>query len=415
MDTEPHRPITRDACLARDRADPLAAWRARFALPEGAIYLDGNSLGALPRHVPERVAETVATQWGEHLITSWNRHGWFDMPRKVGEKIGRLIGAPPGTVAVCDTISVNLYKLLAGALSLTPERRVILSDTGNFPSDLYIAQGLIAHLDHGHELRLVDPEDVASHIGPDTAVVMLTESDYRSARLHDMRAITGRAHAAGALVIWDLAHTAGAMPIDLEAANADFAVGCTYKYLNGGPGAPAFLYVRADLQDRIHSPLCGWWGHESPFAFDTAFRPAPGIARQQCGTQGILSLAALDAAMDVWEGVDLTELRRKSMALCQIFIGRVEALTNLKLSGPRALAERGSHVSFHCPEGYAIMQALIARGITGDFRAPDLIRFGFQPLYNSHCDAFDAAEAVSDIVTTGAWNDPRFTSRKAVT
>ena len=408
-------PITRSSAAAQDAADPFAATRARFSLPAGAIYLDGNSLGALPRHVPARLAEVVTQQWGEDLITSWNRHGWFDLPRRLGERLGRLIGAEPASVMVCDTISANVYKLLAAALDLRPERKVILSDTGNFPSDLYMAQGLIRHLGRGHELKLVAPEDVEAAIGPDTAVVLLTESDYRTARLHDMAAITATAHRAGALTIWDLAHTAGVFPVNLAAAGADFAAGCTYKYLNGGPGAPAFLYVRPDLQDQVRSPLSGWWSHEAPFAFETDYRPATGMLRQQCGTQAILSLAALDAALDVWDGVDLHALRAKSVALCRLFIERVEQLSGLKLAGPRDLAMRGSHVSFHCAEGYAVMQALIAERITGDFRAPDLIRFGFAPLYNSFTEAYDAAEALGRILATGSWNEPRFTTRKAVT
>ena len=407
--------ITRSSAAALDAADPFAATRARFSLPEGAIYLDGNSLGALPRHVPGRLAEVIARQWGEDLITSWNRHGWFDLPRRVAERLGRLIGAEPGSVAACDTISANVFKLLAAALELRPERKVIVSDTGNFPSDLYVAQGLIRHLGRGHELKLVAPEAVEDAIGPDTAVVLLTECDYRSSRLHDMGAITAAAHRAGALTLWDLAHTAGVYPVNLAATNADFAVGCTYKYLNGGPGAPAFLYVRPDLQGQVRSPLSGWWGHETPFAFTTDYRPAAGILRQHCGTPAILGLAALDAALDVWDGVDLQALRAKSAALCRLFIDRVEELTDLKLSGPRDLARRGSHVSFHCAQGYAVMQALIAERITGDFRAPDLIRFGFAPLYNSYAETYDAAGALGRILATGSWNEPRFTTRKAVT
>ena len=407
--------MDRRHCEALDAADPLRGLRERFTLPAGAIYLDGNSLGALPSHVPGRVGEAVARHWGQSLITAWNRHGWFDLPLKTGDRIGRVIGAPAGSVVACDTISANVYKLLAAALALRPGRRVILSDTGNFPTDLYMAQGLARLLDRGHSLKLVEPEAVADAIDDSVAVLLLTHCDYRSARLHHMRELTATAHAAGALTLWDLAHTAGAMPVDLTAADADFAVGCCYKYLNGGPGAPAFLYVRPDLQDKVVSPLAGWWGHAAPFAFAPEYQPAHGIRRQQCGTQPILSLAALDAALDVFDGVDMAAVRAKSLRLQEIFIGGVEAGTDFVLSGPRVLERRGSHVSFHAPEGYAVMQALIAEGITGDFRSPDLIRFGFTPLYTSHCDAHDAAAALARIVASRSFDQPRFRRRAAVT
>ena len=409
---------TRDECLARDRADPLAHKRAVFALPDNIIYLDGNSLGALPRNVAPRVADTIERQWGSTLIKSWNEHGWFDLPRKIGDRIAGLIGAPPASVVACDTISINLYKLLGAAIALRPGARVILSDTGNFPTDLYMMQGLIRMLDRDLELRLVEPEDVEAAITADVAVVSLTEVDYRTGRRHDMKRLTAKAHEAGALAIWDLAHSAGAFPVDLSACKADFAVGCTYKYLNGGPGAPAFLYVRPDLQDRIQSPLSGWWGHEAPFAFDTDYRPASGIARQQCGTQAILAMAALDSALDVWDDVDLIELRRKSEALCMLLIERIETGNGkhgVKLAGPRVMEERGSHVSFHCPEGYAVMQALIAHGVIGDFRAPDIVRFGVTPLYTRFVDIWDAAAILTRILDERLWDDPRFKSRKAVT
>ncbi len=409
---------TREDCLSRDRADPLAAKRALFTLPENLIYLDGNSLGALPRNVAKRVAETIDRQWGATLIKSWNEHDWFDLPRKIGDRIAKLIGAPSASVVACDTISVNLYKLLGAAIHLRPDRRVILSDSGNFPTDLYMMQGLIRLLDRDLELRLVDPEHVDAAITEDVAVVSLTEVDYRTGRRHDMKRLTEKAHAAGALMIWDLAHSAGALPVDLAGCKADFAVGCTYKYLNGGPGAPAFLYVRPDLQDHIESPLSGWWGHAAPFAFDTDYRPAQGIVRQQCGTQAILAIAALDSALDVWDDVDLAELRRKSEALCELFIAEVEsrnAKHGVTLAGPRDIRERGSHVSFHCPEGYAVMQALIAQDVIGDFRAPDIIRFGITPLYTRFVDIWDAAAILTRILDQRLWDDPRFRARKAVT
>ncbi|MFO1121648.1 MAG: kynureninase [Hyphomicrobiales bacterium] len=410
--------MNRADCEALDRADPLAARRALFEIPEGLNYLDGNSLGVLPHTVPPRVAAAVSRQWGQSLITSWNEHGWFALPQKVGDRIARLIGAAPGTVIAGDTISINLYKLLGAAVKLRPERRVILSDTGNFPSDLYVAQGLRDLLDDGHVLKLVEPEQIPAAIDESVAVVMLTEVDYRTSRLHDMAAVTRAAHRAGALTIWDLAHSAGALPVDLAGSNADFALGCTYKYLNGGPGAPAFLYVRPDLQDQVNPPLAGWWGHAAPFAFDPDYRPARGIIRNQCGTQPILSMVALDAALDVWDGVDLQALRRKSMALSQHFIDLAETRCGrhgVRAAGPRDMARRGSHVSLHCPEGYAVMQALIAAKVIGDFRAPDMIRFGFTPLYTRFVDMWDAVDVLADILDNRRWDQPQFRSRKAVT
>ncbi|CAN5387418.1 kynureninase [soil metagenome] len=404
-------------CEALDSADPLRAYRGQFELPDGVIYLDGNSLGALPKAVAARVARTVSEEWGKSLITSWNEHGWFDLPQRVGDRLGKLIGAPTGTVVACDTISANLYKLVIEALSLT-DRKVILSDSGNFPTDLYIAQSALDVAHPGGELRIVEPESVASAITTDIAILMLTEVDYRNGRLHDMRALTEAAHKAGALTIWDLAHSAGALPVDLTAANADFALGCTYKYLNGGPGAPAFLYIRPDLQDRVRSPLSGWWGHEAPFAFDRDFRPAPGITRQQCGTQGILGMAALDAALDVWDGIDMLTLRRKSQSLSRLFIDQVEtncARHGLRLAGPRDLNKRGSQVSFHCPEAYAVMQALIAHGVIGDFRAPDIIRFGLAPLYIGYADIWHAADTLCRVLDGRLWDRQEYKTRAVVT
>ena len=405
-------------CETLDHNDPLAGKRGRFLIPEGLNYLDGNSLGVLPRGVAERVGTAVRRHWGESLIKSWNDHGWFTLAQKVGDRIARLIGAPQASVIAGDTISINLFKLLGAALKLNAGRKIILSDSGNFPSDLYVAQGMRDLLDDGYVLKIVEPEDVETAINRDVAVVMLTEVDYRSARLHDMRALTAMAHAAGALTIWDLAHSAGATQVDLTRANADFALGCTYKYLNGGPGAPAFLYVRPDLQDRVQPPLIGWWGHVSPFAFDPDYRPAPGILRNQCGTQPILSMVALDAALDVWDDVDMGELRQKSVALCQMFVDLAEARCGqhgVRLFGPRDVQKRGSHVSLHCPEGYAVMQALIANHVVGDFRAPDMIRFGFTPLYTRYVDVWDAIDVLARILDQRLWDQPRFLARKAVT
>lgn len=411
-------PLTRADCAALDLTDPLAAKRAAFVIPEGLIYLDGNSLGVLPAGVPARVKDVAERQWGQSLIKSWNEHGWFELAQKAGDRIARLIGAPKGSVVAGDTISVNLFKLLGSAAKLNPSRRVILSDSGNFPSDLYVAQGFRDLMDDGYQLEVVAPEQVMDAIDESVAFTMITEVDYRTARLHDMKAVTAKAHEKGALTIWDLAHSAGATPVDLTGANADFALGCTYKYLNGGPGAPAFLYVRPDLQDRVQPPLAGWWGHASPFAFDLDYRPAPGIIRNQCGTQPILSLAALDAALDVWDDVDMASLRRKSLALCRTFIDLVEqrcGAHGVTVAGPRNMEERGSHVSLHHAQGYAVMQALIAANVVGDFRAPDMIRFGFTPLYTSFADVWDAVEIMARILDGREWDQPQFLAKKAVT
>ena len=410
--------MKREDCQVLDCADPMAHMRARFTIPDGLIYLDGNSLGVLPKHVALRVAGTITRQWGESLIKSWNEHGWFHLPQKVGDRIARLIGAPAGSVIAGDTISVNLFKLLGSALKLNPRRKIILSDSGNFPSDLYVAQGLCHLLDDGYELKVVAPENVAAALNEDIAVVMITEVDYRTSRMHDMKEVTKRAHEVGALTIWDLAHSAGAVPIDLTRANADFALGCTYKYLNGGPGAPAFLYVRPDLQNKITPPLSGWWGHAAPFAFDLDYRAASGIIRNQCGTQPILSMAALDAALDVWDDVDMQVLRQKSVTLCKLFADLAAARCGkhgVNLVGPRDMAQRGSHVSLNCPEAYAVMQALIANNVIGDFRMPDIIRFGFTPLYTSFADVWDAVDMLAGILDQRRWDAPQFLARKAVT
>jgi kynureninase len=394
----------------------FAATRALFDLPEGVIYLDGNSLGPLPKAAAARVAHTITEEWGKLLITGWNKAGWMAMPSRVGDRIGRLIGAPPGTVVMGDTLSVKVYQALASALELRPERKVILSDSGNFPSDLYMADGLVRTLSAGHELRVVAPEDVEANITDDLAVLMLTEVDYRTGRRHDMKRLTANAHAAGALAIWDLAHSAGALPVDVLGGGADFAVGCTYKYLNGGPGAPAFIYVNQDLASKVRPALSGWLGHDAPFAFDLDYRPGRGIERMRVGTPPILQLAALDAALDVWEGVDLDDLRARSIELTQTFIAEVEArCPSLTLASPRDPALRGSQVSFRHPDGYAIMQALIAAGVVGDFRAPDILRFGFTPLFIDLNDVRKAAETLGQIMSARAWDREEFRRRAAVT
>ncbi|MEO9526719.1 kynureninase [Roseibium sp.] len=399
-----------------DLTDVLASKKEAFQLPEGVIYLDGNSLGVLPKHVPDRIAEVISGEWGTSLIRAWNTHSWIDLPARTGDRIARLIGAPAGSVVACDSTSVNVFKVLSAALSLRPERKVILSDNGNFPTDLYVASGLKQLLDKGHELRIVDPQDVGASITAEVAAVMLTQVDYRTGRVHDMADLTRRAHEAGALAIWDLAHSAGALPVDLTGARADFAVGCGYKYLNGGPGAPAFLYVAPDLQDRVTSPLTGWMGHEAPFAFDLDYRPVTGISRMTVGTPAILALSALHAALDVFDDVDMADIRRKSVSLSELFITEVEAkCPQLQLASPRDPEARGSQVSFRFEDGYAVMQALIARGVIGDFRAPDVMRFGFTPLYLSHRDIVEAVEILRDILETQSWNRPEFRARAKVT
>jgi kynureninase len=394
--------------------------RALFHMPDGVIYLDGNSLGPLPVAATERVRALMVDQWGEMLIRGWNQGGWMATPRRIGDRVGRLIGAAAGTVVMGDTLSIKVYQALASALQLAeerdPARRIILSDSGNFPSDLYMAEGLIASLDRGYVLKVVAPEEVEAAIDETVAVTMLTEVDYRTGRLHDMKALTKKAHDAGALAIWDLAHSAGAIPVDLSGADADFAVGCTYKYLNGGPGAPAFIYVAPRHADQARPALSGWLGHEKPFAFDLSYRPGEGIDRMRVGTPPILALAALDAALDAWDGVEMAAVREKSIALCDLFIAEVEArCPALTLASPRDGKRRGSQVSFLHEEGYAIMQALIARGVIGDFRAPNAIRFGFTPLYIGEREVVSAVDVLADIMDNRLWDAPEFKQRGLVT
>jgi kynureninase len=394
----------------------FTATRAQFDLPEGVIYLDGNSLGPLPKGVAARVAQAISAEWGQMLITGWNKAGWMDLPARVGDRVGRLIGAAPGTVVMGDTLSVKVYQALASALEQRKDRRVILSDTGNFPSDLYIADGLCRTLGGEYRLKTVAPEAVGDAIDGSVAVLMLTEVDYRTGRKHDMAALIQRAHAAGALVVWDLAHSAGAIPVDLAGTDADFAVGCSYKYLNSGPGGPAFIYVAPRLAELARPALSGWLGHEAPFAFDLDYRPGRGIERMRVGTPPVLQLVALDAALDVWDGVDMDDLRARSVALQEIFVTTLaKGAPDLRLASPRDPAQRGSQVSFHHPQGYAVMQALIARGVIGDFRAPDILRFGFTPLYLSERDVTRAAEILIDLLASGAWDRPEFHMRAKVT
>lgn len=407
-----------DEAETLDRNDPLAAKRDEFLIPEGVIYLDGNSLGPLTKGAKARIAAAVSDEWGEMLIRGWNDAGWFTAPERVGDRIGKLTGAPAGSLTVADNTSTNVFKCLSAALALRPDRRVILSDNGNFPTDLYIAQGLAAGLGRDIEVRTVAPEEVEGAIGDDLAVLMLTEVDYRTGRRHDMAKLSKKAHEAGALAMWDLAHSAGAFPVDLTGAGADFAVGCGYKYLNGGPGAPAFLYVRPELHDEVKPLLSGWMGHEAPFAFDLDFRPLEGVGRMRVGTPPVISLAGLDAALDLFDDVEMSQIREKSLSLSEFFIREVERRCEgfgLRLISPRDGAVRGSQVSFAFEEGYAAMQALIARGVIGDFRAPDVMRFGFTPLYLSHKDVRDAAAMIETVLKDRLWDTPEYKRRSAVT
>jgi len=392
------------------------ATRRFFTLPEGMIYLDGNSLGPLPKSVPARLEAMARDEWGEMLITGWNKAGWMAMPRRVGDRVGRLIGAPEGSVVLGDTLTIKVYQALAAAVDLRPERRVILSDSGNFPSDLYMADGLIKLLDRGHELKIVAPEEVADHIDETVACLMLTEVDYRTGRRHNMAALTAKAHQMGALAIWDLAHSAGAFPVDVTGGGADFSVGCTYKYLNSGPGGPAFIYVNPELTQDVRPALSGWLGHEAPFAFDLEYRAGQGIDRMRVGTPAMLQMAALDAALDVWDDVDMDDLRARSIELIDLFITEVEArCPDVTLASPRDGTQRGSQVGFRHSEGYAVMQALIARGVIGDFRAPDIMRFGVTPLYIGEAEIIGAAKHLEEILNTNEWDTAAFKTRAAVT
>jgi kynureninase len=413
-----HRELTREALVALDAEDPLADAREGFALPDGIVYLDGNSLGALPKATAGAIEALIRGQWGEDLVTSWTRHGWVDLPRTVGAKISRLLGAAPNEVLVADSISVNLFKLIAAALHLRPGRSVVLAERGNFPTDLYVAQGLRDLLGERIELRLVDTAEIEGALDDRTALLMLSHVDYRTGQMHDMGGLTAAAHEAGALALWDLAHSAGVVPLALARDGVDLAVGCGYKYLNGGPGAPAFLFVAERWQEGARQPLSGWFGHRDPFAFEPLYRPADGIERFQAGTPPILSLKALEVGVDLLCEVDPAALRAKSRRLGDGFIRLVEercAGYGLILASPRDSDRRGSQVAFRHAEGHAIIQALIARGVLGDFRAPDLARFGFAPLYLRFVDLWDAVEILRQLLQERAWDRPEFKQRASVT
>ena len=387
-----------------------------FDIPEGMIYLDGNSLGPLPKVVPQRVAEVIKEEWGQQLIKGWNVAKWMEQPGRVGNQVAALVGAPDDSVVIGDTLSIKVFQALAAALNMRPERKVILSDNGNFPTDLYMAEGLIDTIGKDYELRVVDPEAVADAIDESIAVVMLTQVDYRSGRMHDMNALTLKAQQAGAVMLWDLAHSAGAIPLDLDSSNCEFAVGCTYKYLNGGPGSPAFIYVRPDLMAEVKPALSGWLGHDSPFAFEQNYRPSSSIERMRVGTPPVLQISALEAALSVWDGVDIQELREASITLSERFIAEVESrCPALTLASPRDPNVRGSQVSFAFEHGYAAMQALVDRDVIGDFRAPNIMRFGFTPLYLDEQDVIAAVDVLQDILDNQRWDDPKYLAKKAVT
>lgn len=402
--------ISRSDCLARDAADTLAPLREQFDLPAGVIYLDGNSLGARPKAALTRATEVIAKEWGKDLITSWNTAGWFEMPKRLGDKLAPLVGAKPGEVVVTDTTSINLFKALASALHAQSHtgRKVIITERSNFPTDIYMAQGLTSWLDRGYEVRLVDsPEQLHTAIDADTAVVMLTHVNYRTGYQHDMAATSALAHQHGAVIVWDLCHSVGSVPLDLHADGADFAVGCTYKYLNGGPGSPAFIWVPERSQDKFSHPLSGWWGHANPFAMAPDFAPTKGIGRALCGTQPVTSLAMVECGLDVFAQTTMQAVRTKSLALTDLFIALVEQRCPnhpLGLVTPREHARRGSQVSYTHPHGYAVMQALIARGVIGDYREPEIMRFGFTPLYTSFADVWDAVEILKQILDDKAYD-----------
>jgi kynureninase len=411
-------PDTREACAARDLSDPLAAFRDRFVIPDSVIYLDGNSLGPMPRGAADILNRTIVQEWGHDLIGSWNSAGWFDMPLRLGDRLGTLLGAAPGQTVICDTTSINLFKALHAAIGLRPNRDVVIAEAGSFPTDLYIIEGVMNSAGRPMIRRLIGADAVSldALLDERTAVVVLSHVDYRTGAIHDMEAITRKIHAAGALVIWDVCHSAGAVELKFDRHAIDFMVGCTYKYLNGGPGSPAFIAVAKAHQAAAKHPLSGWWGHTAPFAFERDFHPDAGIKRFLCGTPPIISLRGVDVALDALEGVELSALRQKSLALTELFIARVTALLpQLEIVTPRQAVLRGSQVSIAFDKGYAVVQAMIERGVIGDFRAPDIMRFGFAPLYIRYADVWDAAEILAECVQTEVWRDPRYDRKLAVT
>jgi kynureninase len=409
---------SREACVARDSADPLRDLRDRFLLPEGIIYLDGNSLGPMPRAAAAILNRTIEQEWGEDLIRSWNSAGWFDMPVRLGDRVGALMGAAPGQTLVCDTTSINLYKAIHAAIGLRLGRDVVIAEDESFPTDLYIVEGAMKSAGRPMKRRLIgrDGPSIDALLDERVAVAVLSQVNYRTGALLDIAAVTQQLHDAGTLVVWDLCHSIGVVEVGFDLHGIDFAVGCTYKYLNGGPGSPAFISVAKAHQAAAQHPLSGWWGHAAPFAFDRDFRPDAGIKRFLCGTQPIISLRGVEVALDAMQGVDISALRQQSLALTELFIARVSTLLpGLDIVTPRQPSLRGSQVGISFDKGYAVVQAMIERGVIGDFRAPDLMRFGFAPLYLRFEDVWDAAEILADCINAEVWRDPRFSRQLDVT
>ncbi len=414
--------ITFEQCQQWDAEDELANLKSQFDLPQGVIYLDGNSLGAKPIKSMDCAQQVINQQWGTDLINSWNKAGWWDLPVRLGNKIGQLVGARENETVVTDTTSMNLFKVLATAIGIQqqhPTRKTIIAERDSFPTDLYMIEGFMALINQGYKLQLIDqPEDLPQYLDEQTAVVVLSHVNYRTGYLHDMAAVNQAAHAQGALIIWDLCHSIGAVPIDLNGSNSDFAIGCTYKYLNGGPGSPAMLWVHSRYQTAFNQPLSGWWGHAKPFAMDVSYTPADNVRRYLCGTQPIVSMSLVECGVDIFLQTDMQALRQKSLRLTDVLIQLLEqecAGYDLTLITPREHLHRGSHISVRHPHGYAIVQALIARGVIGDYREPEVIRLGVTPLYLSFCDIWQAVQHLKQVLVSQEWAQPQFQTRRQVT
>lgn len=414
--------ITFEQCQQWDAEDELANLKSQFDLPQGVIYLDGNSLGAKPIKAMDCAQQVINQQWGTDLINSWNKAGWWDLPVRLGNKIGQLVGARENETVVTDTTSMNLFKVLATAIGIQqqhPTRKTIIAERDSFPTDLYMIEGFMALINQGYKLQLIDqPEDLPQYLDEQTAVVVLSHVNYRTGYLHDMAAVNQQVHAQGALIIWDLCHSIGAVPIDLNGSNSDFAIGCTYKYLNGGPGSPAMLWVHSRYQTEFNQPLSGWWGHAKPFAMDVSYTPADNVRRYLCGTQPIVSMSLVECGVDIFLQTDMQALRQKSLRLTDVLIQLLEqecAGYDLTLITPREHLHRGSHISVRHPHGYAIVQALIARGVIGDYREPEVIRLGVTPLYLSFCDIWQAVQHLKQVLVSQEWAQPQFQTRQQVT
>ena len=410
--------LTRDDFVALDKEDVLAPFASEFEVPEGMIYLDGNSLGAKPKAALSRAQEIIETEWGTDLIKSWNKAGWFTLVERLGDKIATLIGAEKGEVISCDATGLNIFKTVSAALSMRPDRKKIVMEGSNFPTDNYTVQGLIKNLDQGHEIVFAEKDEIMDAITDEVAVVCLTHVHYKAGHLLDMKGITEKAHSVGALIIWDLCHSAGALPVDLNGCNADFAVGCGYKYLNGGPGAQAFIFMAKRHHGIAHQPLTGWWSHAAPFEFERDYRPRDDIWQMTSGTQSALTLGVSEIGLDIFMRADMQEIRKKSLIQTELFMQLIEERLDgygFKIVTPRSGDERGSQVAISSENGFPIMQALIAADVIGDFRAPDIMRFGFTPLYVSYTDVWDAVDRLKTIMESGSWNSDEFKAKGAVT